>query len=157
MEPNFRLSKIFRIASGSWGAASGLHGSFLVFGPSILNPTYLGWVMQGDGAQHVLGWLFFRHENWLWPLGSVPSFPYPVGTTVGYTDSIPWLAIVAKAISPFLPVDFQYVGLWLGLCFFLQGWFGMRIVQALSPDPVDPNTWGVPALSWTQCCSAHRA
>jgi hypothetical protein len=30
----------------------------LVFGPSVLNPTYLGWIMQGDGAQHVLGWLF---------------------------------------------------------------------------------------------------
>jgi hypothetical protein len=107
-----------------------------VFGPSILNPTYLAWVMQGDGAQHVLGWLFFRHENWSWPLGSVPSLPYPVGTTVGYTDSIPWVAILAKAISPFLPADFQYVGPWLGLCFFLQGWFGVRIVQELSPNPL---------------------
>jgi uncharacterized protein DUF6311 len=106
----------------------------LVFGPSVLNPTYLGWVMQGDGAQHVLGWLFFRHEQWSWPLGSVSSFPYPVGTTVGYTDSIPWLAIPAKVISPFLPPDFQYVGPWLGLCFFLQGWFGVRIVQELSPN-----------------------
>ena len=92
--------------------------------------------MQGDAAQHVLGWLFFRHEKWSWPLGSVHSFPYPVGTAVGYTDSIPWVAILAKAASPFLATDFQYIGLWLGLCFFLQGWFGVRIVQELSPNPL---------------------
>jgi hypothetical protein len=55
-----------------------------------------------------------------------------MGTTVGYTDSIPWLAISAKVISPFLPADFHYFGLWLGLCFFLQGWFGVKIVQELS-------------------------
>ena len=118
------------------GGILGLTWFNLVFGPSVLNPTYLSWVMQGDGAQHVLGWLFFRHENWSWPLGSVPSFPYPVGTTVGYTDSIPWVAILAKALSTFLPADFQYIGPWLGLCFFLQGWFGVKIVQALSPHPL---------------------
>jgi hypothetical protein len=97
---------------------------------------YLGWVMQEDGAQHVLGWLFFRNEQWSWPLGAVSSFPYPIGTTVGYTDSIPWVAILAKALSPFLPVDFQYIGAWLAVCFFLQGWFGVRIVQELSPHPL---------------------
>jgi hypothetical protein len=118
------------------GGILGFAWFILVFGPSMLNPTYLGWVMQGDGAQHVLGWLFFRHEKWSWPLGSVSSFPYPVGTTVGYTDSIPWVAILARTLSPFLPEDFQYIGPWLGLCFFLQGWFGVRIVQELSPNPL---------------------
>jgi Family of unknown function (DUF6311) len=136
MRPNLRLTKISPHCTLFIGGLLGFTWFNLVFGPSILNPTYLGWVMQGDGAQHVLGWLFFRHESWSWPLGSVPSFPYPVGTTVGYTDSIPWIAILAKVVSPFFPADFQYVGAWLGLCFFLQGWFGVRIVQALSPDPL---------------------
>jgi hypothetical protein len=116
------------------GGILGFAWFIVVLGPLILNPTYLSWIMQGDGAQHVLGWLFFRHEPWSWPLGSVPSFPYPVGTTIDYTDSTPWLAIPAKVVSPFLPVDFQYVGLWLGLCFFLQGWFGVRILQKLSAN-----------------------
>jgi Family of unknown function (DUF6311) len=116
------------------GGILGLAWFILVFGPSTLSPTSLSWVMQGDGGQHVLGWLFFRHEQWSWPLGAVPSFPYPVGTTVGYTDSIPWLAIPAKVIAPFLPVDFQYIGPWLGLCFFLQGWFGVGIVRELSAN-----------------------
>jgi Family of unknown function (DUF6311) len=136
LKPNGRLTVTARYCTLLIGGLLGLAWFTLVFGPSILNPTYLGWVMQGDGAQHVLGWLFFRHEPWSWPLGSVSSFPYPIGTTVGYTDSIPWVAILAKAISPFLPEDFQYIGLWLAVCFFLQGWFGVRIVQELSPHPL---------------------
>jgi uncharacterized protein DUF6311 len=136
LRPNVRLTVTLPYCTSLIGGLLGFAWFNLVFGPSVLNPTYLGWVMQGDGAQHVLGWLFFRHEKWSLPLGSVLSFPYPVGTTVGYTDSIPWVAILAKVISPVLPADFQYVGPWLGLCFFLQGWFGVKIVQELSPNPL---------------------
>jgi hypothetical protein len=124
LKPNSRLTVITPDCTSLIGGILGFAWFVLVFGASVLDPTYLGWVMQGDGAQHVLGWLFFRHERWSWPLGSVPSFPDPVGTTVGYTDSIPWLAIPAKVISQFLPVDFQYVGLWLGLCFFCRAGSG---------------------------------
>jgi hypothetical protein len=136
LKPNSRLTVASRHCTSLIGGIVGFGWFILVFGPYVLNPTYLSWVMQGDGAQHVLGWLFFRHEEWSWPLGSVSSFPYPVGTTVGYTDSTPWVAILARAISPLLPEDFQYIGPWLGLCFFLQGWFGVRIVQELSPNPL---------------------
>src|SRR6266508_6013212 len=115
------------------GGTLGLSWFYLLFGPSVLFPTHTRWLMQGDGAQHLLGWLFFRHDPWTFPLGSVPSFGYPVGTTVGFTDAIPWLAMVAKSLSPLLPVDFQYIGPCLGLCFFLQGALGVRIVQELSP------------------------
>jgi hypothetical protein len=136
VKPNSPLTVTSPYSTVLIGGLLGFAWFSLVLGPFVLDPTYLGWLMQGDGAQHVLGWLFFRHEPWSWPLGSVSSFPYPVGTTVGYTDSIPWLAIFAKIVSPILPPDFQYMGLWLGGCFFLQGWFGVRIVQALSPDPL---------------------
>jgi hypothetical protein len=136
LKPNGRLTVTGRYSTVLIGGSFGLVGFILVFGPSILNRRALSWIMQGDGAQHVLGWLFFRREPRSWPVGAVPSFPHPVAITVGYTDSIPWLAIPAKVLSPFLPVDFQYVGPWLGLCFFLQGWLGVRIVQELSPKPL---------------------
>jgi hypothetical protein len=93
-------------------------------------------MLYEDGVQHVFGWLFFRNEPWSFPLGALTSFCYPLGTTVGFTDSIPWLAILAKTLSSVLLVDFQYFGLWLGLCFFLQGFFGVKIVQELSPRPL---------------------
>jgi Family of unknown function (DUF6311) len=89
-----------------------------------------------DGAQHVLGWLFFRNEPWHFPLGSLSSFCHPVGTAVAFTDSIPWLAVIAKIFSPLMPSDFQYIGPWLGLCFVLQGYLGAKIVQVWSPAPI---------------------
>jgi hypothetical protein len=136
LKPNCRLAVTSPYGSPLLGGILGVAWFIFVLGPSVLKPTYLGWLMQGDGAQHVLGWLFFRHEKWSLPLGAVPSFPYPVGTTVGYTDSIPWLALLAKIFSPLLPEDFQYVGAWLGLCFFLQGWFGVKIAREFSANPL---------------------
>jgi Family of unknown function (DUF6311) len=135
MKLNGRLTVTSRYGTLLIGGILGLAWFVYVCGPSRLDPTYLSWFMHGDGAQHVLGWLFFRNASWSWPLGAVPDFPYPVETTVGYTDSIPWLAVAFKVLSPVLPADFHYAGLWLGWCFFLQGWFGVKIVQALSPHP----------------------
>jgi Family of unknown function (DUF6311) len=123
---------------GIWGgSALGLGWFYWYVGAFALNPTDLSWVMTyPDGASQVLGWLFFRHEPWRFPLGALSSLCYPVGTMVAFTDSIPWLAMVAKLLSPVLPVDFQYLGLWLGLCFMLQGYCGAKIVQAFSPVPL---------------------
>jgi Family of unknown function (DUF6311) len=127
------------IAQQRWtaviGGMLGFGWFYLNVGHAILNPTQITWLMKGDGAIHLLGWLFFRQAPWLFPLGSVPNLSYPLGTTVGFTDSIPWVAVAAKVLSPVLPVDFQYVGLWLGLCYVLQGYLGVRIVQELSANP----------------------
>lgn len=50
------------------------------------------------------------------------------------TDSLPWLALLLKLL-PFLPVDFQYIGLWLASCFVLQGVFGVRLLQGVGASP----------------------
>jgi hypothetical protein len=118
------------------GGMLGVLWFYLLFGPSVLHPTSLGWLTEGDAAQHLLGWLFFRHEPWTLPLGSLPRLGYPIGTTVGFTDAIPWVAVLAKTLSPLLPIDFQYFGLWSGLCVFLRGAVGVKIVQELSPRPL---------------------
>ena len=118
------------------GGVLGFAWFYVDIGYFALHPTSINWLMiYEDGAQHLLGWLFFRNEPWSFPLGALTSFCYPLGTTVGFTDSIPWVAILAKSLAPLFPVDFQYFGLWLGLCFFLQGFWGMKIVQELSPRP----------------------
>jgi hypothetical protein len=100
-----------------------------------VSPTALDWLGGGDWSQHVLGWLFFRSSRWALPLGRIDGFAWPAGTTVGFTDSNPLLAIPAKALSPWLPLDFQYIGPWLLVCFALQGWYGARLAAAGSPSP----------------------
>lgn len=104
-------------------------------GLTILDPTDVGWMPPGsDWSYHYVGWVYYRHADLqLFPLGAIPGLQYPVGTTVGFNDGIPWLALVLRFLSPLLPATFQYIGLWLLLCFLLIGWFGVRLVQALAP------------------------
>ncbi len=107
-------------------------GWFLWLGGAYgLDPTNFHWII-GDHAQHLLGWLFFRQDPWAWPLGSIESLAFPVGTSVAFTDANPWLAVLFKLVGAWLPVDFQFIGLWLALSFTLQGWFGARIVATLT-------------------------
>jgi hypothetical protein len=111
---------------------------FLSRGGAIaLSPTHVSWLRPGsDWGFHFTGWEFFRHAPWGWPLGAIPGLLWPVGTTIGYMDGLPWLAFVLKLASPVLPDPIQYIGLWLCACYALQGWFGARLVAALSPSRI---------------------
>jgi hypothetical protein len=101
-----------------------------------LDPTNLVWLLNGeDWGTHLLGWLFFRNDPWSLPLGRIGSYVYPVGTTVGFTDSTPWVASLLKPLSPLLPEAFQYIGPWLALCCVLMGIAGALAVRAFSPSP----------------------
>jgi hypothetical protein len=107
---------------------------FIQFGGAhMLDVTDVSWII-GDHAQHLLGWLFFRNDPWQFPLGSIVSLPYPIGTTVGLLDSNPWISVLLKPFSRWLPVDFQFIGPWLAACFVLQGVFAAKIMEVLTPS-----------------------
>jgi len=84
---------------------------------------------KGDLTQHYLGWAYFRNDPWSFPLGSIPSFGYPFGVSVVYTDSIPLFALLFKVFSPILPSKFQYFGIWGILCYALQGGIASLIIR----------------------------
>jgi hypothetical protein len=115
-------------------AAFGLVHFINIAGARLLDPTWAGWLTASDGLGHLFGWLFYRIEPWHLPLGSMRGLLYPYGTTVGLTDSIPWVAVLCKLASPMLPPTFQFFGLWLGLCFALQGYVAAKIVKLASPS-----------------------
>lgn len=109
-----------RLAFGI-GAACGLIFFARTLGTALADPTAIGWLLGADLAQHYSGWALFRNAPWHWPPGLMPELWYPVGTSIAYTDSLPLLALPLKALSPWLPQPFQYVGLWvMGNC-ILQG------------------------------------
>ncbi|MCI0395869.1 MAG: DUF6311 domain-containing protein [Chloroflexi bacterium] len=108
----------------------------IIYGPKILNPTFIAWTMDGDAAQHFLGWHFFRSEPWTFPIGAIKSYLYPHGTSLVYTDSIPLLAIPLKLLSPLLPAVFQYHGLWLLLAYALQGYFSTLLLRRITNNPL---------------------
>ncbi len=104
------------------------------YGLRLLLPQNISWIMTylTDWGTHYLGWYFFRNEDWHFPLGHIANYFYPVGTNVGYTDSIPLLAIFFKLLSPVLPEDFQYFGMWLLLCHLLAAYFTLRVCKLLN-------------------------
>jgi hypothetical protein len=54
---------------------------------------------------------------------------------VGLTDSVPIAAVFFKLFDPWLPPVFQFIGIWLVLCFALQGVFGALLMQLATPRP----------------------
>src|SRR5271155_2960231 len=74
------------------------------YGLQAVLPTNVSWLMtiMDDWGQHYLGWLFYQNEPWHFPLGQVDNMFYPLGTNVGFTDSIPLLCIFFKLFAPLL-------------------------------------------------------
>lgn len=113
------------------GGALGLLFFGAVYGFHIVDPRHIGWLLQGDPAQHYLGFAFFRQAPWTWPIGLIPSMGAAGGTSVVFTDSIPLLAVPFKAISSWLPGDFQYFGGWMLACYVAYGAWGLRVLLKL--------------------------
>lgn len=119
------------------GAVLGAFAFFIACPAYILDPTNLEWVYPkpsdlyaaGDFHTHYLGWLFFRHAPWSFPIGNISSYVAPLDTFLAYTDSIPLVALPLRFLGHLLPDDFQYLGLWALLCLVLQGVFAVRVLR----------------------------
>ena len=101
------------------------------YGLKVLIPTNINWLMSvlDDWGQHYLGWFFYRNEPWHFPLGHIDNLYYPLGTNVGFTDSIPLLCIFFKLFAPLLPADFQFLGIWLLLCHLLAAYYTIKLLR----------------------------
>jgi hypothetical protein len=97
---------------------------FLLFDPRLLDPSYFRWLFWlPDPATQFLGWHFFRLENWHLPPGAATNYGMEMGSSIVFTDSIPLLALLFKALRAALPDKFQYFGLWMLACYVLQAVF----------------------------------
>ena len=101
----------------------------LSYGFEIILPSNINWLMTvyHDWGQHYLGWAYFQKEPWHLPIGAIENYNFPAGTNVGFTDSIPLLAIFFKTISFLLPETFQYFGIWFLSCHLLMGYFTFKV------------------------------
>ncbi|MGA9659581.1 MAG: DUF6311 domain-containing protein [Asticcacaulis sp.] len=105
------------------------------FDLNVVNPTRIGWLMQHDWGQHVLGWNAWRHMPW--SSGNHEDLlANPTGLSVIYTDSNPLFAFFFKPFRDFLPANFQYIGLWFLFCIVLHFTFAYKLIR-----PHAPNRW----------------
>ena len=112
----------------------GVCAFFVIAGPQFLDPTNVAWLAGGDSLQHYLGWAFYRNSPWSWPLGLNPLYGMEFSNSIVFTDSIPLLAIPFKTITQFLPYPFQYLGIWVMLCFVLQSYFAFRLIGLITSN-----------------------
>lgn len=112
----------------------GLALFFSIAGYQILRPTNILWITGEDPVQHYLGWALYRFSQWSQPLGLNPNFGLDIGASIIYSDSIPILAILFKAVNPLLTDYFQYFGLWILLCLVLQFVFAWKLLSIFSNE-----------------------
>jgi hypothetical protein len=115
------------------GALVGAGFFVWIAGTRALDPGEIGWLMRYDWPVHFFGWHFFRGEAWHWPPGLIHTYYAPMGTSIGFTDSIPLVAFALKPFDRWLPDTFQYIGPWLLACFALQGAFGAWLMSQWTP------------------------
>ena len=93
--------------------------------------------MVGDSATHYMGWEFFRHTSLLqWPLGLNPKLGLDISSSIAFTDSIPLAAFIFKPINFLLPATFQYLGLWILICFISQTYLAARLLSHFLADQI---------------------
>ncbi|WP_242360226.1 MULTISPECIES: DUF6311 domain-containing protein [unclassified Anaeromyxobacter] len=105
-------------------------------GLALAAPGNVRWLLGSDFGASYVGWLFFRSAPFELPLGANPLYPFGVGSTLGFTDSLPLVAVVLRPLAALLPQDFQYVGSWLVVAFALQGFVGAKLARLATPDRV---------------------
>ena len=112
----------------------GVANAVSLFGLEPLNPTSITWLF-GDTATYYSGWSQYRHDPHLhFPLAWTERAGYPIGASIAMFDAMPLVAILLRPLSPLLPDQFQWVGLYSALCFVLQTYFALRLCQRLFPS-----------------------
>ncbi len=102
-------------------------------GLGVLDPFFTEWLPKagGDMAAHYLGWHFYQHSPWTVPFGNIANYAWPQVTNVGYTDSIPLLAIPLRLLFGWVASPFQYFGWWYLATYSMGVYFSWRLLQSL--------------------------
>ncbi len=95
----------------------------LMFGLLSLNIYNTDFVVKGgDFTVSYLGSVFYRLDEWRWPIFTHMNLAYPYGISVHGTDGSPLLALIFKVLHKVfgLSPEVQFVGVWMFFCYILQ-------------------------------------
>ena len=113
----------------------GVLSFYQVVGLRALDFSNILWLTtSSDTFTQYLGWEFFRKDDWRWPLGSNPNYGLEFSSSVIFSDSIPLVSIPLKLFAKALPDVFQFAGYWLLVCFVLQAYYTIKLVQLTTPS-----------------------
>lgn len=92
-----------------------------IFPADVLLPRAgAAWAPQGDAAQHAIAQRYFLGDAWRWPPLLAANILPPEGLNIAFSDGIPLLALLLKALRGVLPEGFHGIGLWYGIAWVAQ-------------------------------------
>ena len=106
----------------------------MVVGFKALNPTVLELAQGVDPFKDYVGWIFFRNSPWAFPIGLNPTYGLDFSSSIVFSDSIPLMAFLFKAIRFVLPETFQYLGIWTLICFVMQAYFAWLLIGLMTQN-----------------------
>lgn len=91
--------------------------------PSAFSVSNISWLLEGDLAQTLIGWEFYRVSPVLDPITRIGNMFPDTGFYILQTDTMPWISIITKSIVHFFDITspFHFIGLWLIFCWIMQG------------------------------------
>ena len=106
----------------------GLFGAFLI-GMRNLAPWNYSWLYsKADGALTQLGFEFYRNAPWTqWPLTAVPQYVEGSHMIIPTENAV--ANLLGKLVGVVFTGNFQFVGLWILMCFAFQGYFGVKLLS----------------------------
>lgn len=105
---------------------------YLIYFIGIDNISFksIEWLYNGaDANLHQSGWYFFKNDIWRFPLGSNPNYGEGFGSSIIYTDSIPFFALIFKLLKFLISGNFQYFSLWYFITLYLQLFVSFKILK----------------------------
>lgn len=104
----------------------------LTFGLDFVRGIAPYWQSQVDDVtQYVSGFNIYFKAPWNIPLLAFDGLNYPQGTRVTFVDAIPLYALLVKLLAPSSWAPFNPFGIWVALCFMLQGVGAWLILREL--------------------------
>jgi hypothetical protein len=95
------------------------------------------WLYNGqDATLHQLGWYFYKNDIWRFPLGSNPNYGEGFGSSIVYTDSIPFFALTFKLLKFLIPGNFQYFSFWYFITLYLQLYVSFKILKKFTNSEI---------------------
>ena len=108
---------------------------FYFTGGAPINFLNNEWLSPGDGGWHWINWLFFRYTPiFQFPIFDNYNYGMELSSSIAINDSLPIMALIFKPFSSLLSVDFQYFGLWILICFILQGQFSLILLRKITKN-----------------------
>jgi len=106
----------------------------ILLNPLIIIPTQINWIGSGDPTSAYLGWAFYRNDPWTIPIGLIPGYGMGQNSSLVFSDTVPLLSYIFKLFRIWLPVPFQFFGIWYALIFIGQAFFAWKLAKLITSD-----------------------